>query len=72
MSDFDNVVPDWNDVPEDDAAEPDNLTVEHVATPEEVDEASEPEPESGDDDEFIPVDRAGDPLDDEDENEDEA
>lgn len=45
MSDFANVVPDWSDVPEDDQAESDEITVEHEATPEEVAQAAEADEE---------------------------
>lgn len=31
------LIPDWSDIPEDDAAEPDDADIEHGASPEEVD-----------------------------------
>lgn len=66
--DFNDVVPEWDDVPEDDGAEPDDLMVEHSATPEDVQailDSGEPdldETEDEDADEFVPVDRGGNPL----------
>lgn len=32
------LIPDWSDVPEDDAAEPEDADIEHSASPDEVDE----------------------------------
>lgn len=39
-----NIVPDLSDVPEDDAAEPEDADVDHSATEQEVDEAAEETP----------------------------
>ena len=35
------LIPDWSDIEEDDAAEPDDAGVEHSASPEEVDDGGD-------------------------------